>query len=257
MAIGSQIAMIKPLEFPVLDESATEASGETCLATLRRSARFSHLSADLLGALAMTASRATFERDAVIVYENEPGVALYLVVSGGVKRVKTGADGREFIIALVGPGRSFGEQSIFDPHGQASTAIAMLDTTLVRLDGRRFRDLTLHTPELALTVLEGLSESLRRKTEHLQGLALEQVEQRLARLLVELMGDFGRPVVDGTQMRVRLTRQMLADMIGATVETTIRIMSRWTKERLIVTTHHEILILDCTRIEALTQLTRT
>ncbi len=232
------------------------AAADPCLEALRASTRFGRLSHDLLELMAEAATTLTVGRDAVVVHENAPATALYMVVSGGVKLIKTGADGREFIVTLIGPGRSFGERALFDPRGHDTAAVAVLDSTLVRIDGRTVRDLTHRFSDLALTMIESLSGTIRRLTDHLEGLAMEQMEQRLARLLIELATDFGRPMIGGTKLRVRLTRQMLADMVGATVETTIRILSRWTKDRLIVTSHHEITLLAPNRLRSLTQPSR-
>jgi len=78
----------------------------------------------------------------------------------------------------------------------------------------------------------------------IRGLAVERVETRVARLLFKLADKTGVPGNDGTRLGLQLTRQDIADMVGCTLETAIRTLSRWQKESLIKTQEGVITILN-------------
>ena len=69
------------------------------------------------------------------------------------------------------------------------------------------------------------------------------MEQRIANILLKLADKLGAPAEGGTLLNLSLTRQDLADMAGTTVETTIRVMSRFTKTKIIKPVSGKILIL--------------
>jgi CRP/FNR family transcriptional regulator len=83
---------------------------------------------------------------------------------------------------------------------------------------------------MALTI----SRRLRTAHESVKSLAVEPVEPRLAATLMRLADREGKPSRAGVELPYHLTRQSLADMAGTTVETTIRVVSRWIKEGLVV-----------------------
>ena len=66
----------------------------------------------------------------------------------------------------------------------------------------------------------------------------------MARLLFKLADKIGAPAGNGTRLQLQLTRQDVADMVGCTLETAIRILSRWQKEGLIKTEEGVITILN-------------
>lgn len=99
-------------------------------------------------------------------------------------------------------------------------------------------------PPLAVEVIELLRQRLAEAYQIIRGLAAERVEARMARVLFKLAEKTGTPAADGIRLGVHLTRQDLADMVGCTLETGIRVLSRWQKEGLIKTEEGLITILD-------------
>jgi len=100
------------------------------------------------------------------------------------------------------------------------------------------RDLCLKYPTLRATILEQVTTRLREAHEKLRSVALERVEQRLARMLLTLAEKIGQ--AEKGIVRLSVTRQELADMIGTTVETTIRITTKWQSQGIISSSRHEI-----------------
>jgi CRP/FNR family transcriptional regulator len=71
-----------------------------------------------------------------------------------------------------------------------------------------------------------------------------RVEARFARLFVKLADQIGKAERGGVFIAMPLTRQELADLTGTTVETSIRIMSRWQKDEVIHTEKDGFVVLD-------------
>ncbi len=87
----------------------------------------------------------------------------------------------------------------------------------------------------------------------IKSLAVDRVEQRLAHILLKLADKLGTPEKNGILLNLSLTRQDLADMAGTTVETTIRVMSRFTKTKIIKPVNGKIFILDSKALKGITE----
>ena len=118
-----------------------------------------------------------------------------------------------------------------------------------RIPATLARELCQKHPFLRVAILEQVASRLRGAHERLQSLALEPVEQRLARLLLTLANKVGRQR-DGVVV-VNATRQELADMIGTTVETTIRLTTKWQRAGIITTARHAVTLSDRDALRAI------
>ena len=96
--------------------------------------------------------------------------------------------------------------------------------------------------QLAINLIDLLSERLHDMQARYEELATEQVEQRLARTLLRLVKRTGRRVEQGVLVDVRLSRQELADMTGTSMFTVSRILKRWEKAGVIKSQRHRILV---------------
>ena len=76
------------------------------------------------------------------------------------------------------------------------------------------------------------------------------MEARLARFMLKLADDMGQRRPDGIFVPLPLSRQEIADMIGTTIETSIRIMSRWGKDDIVRTEKDGFLVVDRASLEA-------
>jgi CRP/FNR family transcriptional regulator len=111
-----------------------------------------------------------------------------------------------------------------------------------------FRLLEEH-PSLVRGLMLGLTVRLVELTNRLAELSGSRIEPRFARLFLKLAGQMGRPERGGTYIPLALSRQELADMTGTTIETAIRIMSRWGKEDIVRTEKDGFVLLDRRTIE--------
>ncbi|HCY13755.1 MAG TPA: Crp/Fnr family transcriptional regulator [Gammaproteobacteria bacterium] len=199
---------------------------------------FSALSATELDSLAALTGRLQVKRGAVIVTEGTRADALYVVVAGRVRVFVTAEDGKEAVLAIEGPGASFGEIALLDGDPRSASVAAMEPTELLVISRGAFRGLLEQSPETATAVIGALAGMVRRLTNNVQSLALDSVYRRLVQRLEE------RAVAEG-DIRVvpqRMTHQLLADMIGCSREMVSRIMSDLVKGGYVTVESDRLLI---------------
>ena len=181
----------------------------------------------------------SFPKGSVIVFEDDPGDALYLVAKGQVKVVLIGEDGREVILSVLGEGNFFGEMSLIDEKPRSATVIAMVDSAVLVLRREDFQARLRTSPEIAIALLRELSRRLRRADEKIGSLVLLDVSGRLADLILRLAEEEG-----GDRITKKLTHNVLAQMIGSSRETVSRTMRDFTERELVQVTRKEITILN-------------
>jgi CRP-like cAMP-binding protein len=169
------------------------------------------------------------EADADLFRQGDPADRVWIVSEGQVKIVRHDEGGREVILEVISPGEVFGGGAIFLPEHPATARSLTPTVTTVSFPEEAYAGLLLASPATALKVIRMLGARLH-STLRMNQLAGERVERRLAYILVKMAGLCGRPDREGTLLSVPLPRRDLADMAGTTVETAIRLMSRFHAE---------------------------
>jgi CRP/FNR family transcriptional regulator, cyclic AMP receptor protein len=173
----------------------------------------------------------TYPKGSVIVFEDDPGDALYLVAGGQVKVVLIGEDGREVILSVLGEGSFFGEMALIDDQPRSATVIAMTDAAVLVLRREDFQSRLRASPEIAIR--------LRRADEKIGSLVLLDVNGRVADLLLRLAEEEG-----ADQITKKITHHVIAQMIGSSRETVSRTMRDFVERELIQVTRKEITVLN-------------
>lgn len=217
--------------------------------TLRRVPLFAQLGNDDLARVAAMIRERPYPRNSVIVFEDDPGDALFVVAAGQVKVVLIGEDGREVILAVLGPGDFFGEMALIDDEPRSAHVIAMDDARLLVLRRDDFHQALEGNPRIALGLLRTLSRRLRRADDQIGSLVLLDVYGRVARVLLDLAE--GSP--DGTVVP-RITHATLAQMIGSSRETVSRTLRELTDHGLIEVSTRGIRLADATALRAAARL---
>ena len=186
---------------------------------MRRAPLFAALDHEAGDALLKQMSTVHLERGDVLFREGDDGDTLYVIGEGKVKLGRSSADGRENLVAILGPGEMFGELSLFDPRSRTMTATAVAETQLMGLRNDSLTGLLAGRPEVSKALLAALAQRLRRTNEHLADLVFTDVPGRVAKALLDLAERFGRPVEDGVMVSHDLTQEELAQLVGASRET--------------------------------------
>lgn len=181
----------------------------------------------------------SYPKGSVILFEDDPGDALYLVSSGQVKVVLIGEDGREVILSVLGEGAFFGEMALLDDEPRSAHVIAMEDSVVLALRREDFRTRLRASPEVAIALLRELSRRLRRADDQIGSLVLLDVNGRVAELLLRLADEEG-----SEKITRKLTHATIAQMIGSSRETVSRTMRDLQDRGLIAVTRQDITLTD-------------
>jgi CRP/FNR family transcriptional regulator, cyclic AMP receptor protein len=153
---------------------------------LRKVPLFSGLGETDLAAFSELTRERSYPKGSVIVFEDDPGDALFLVAAGQVKVVLIAEDGREVILSVLGEGSFFGEMAVIDEEPRSAHVIAMDDSSLLVLRREDFHSRLRSSPEVASSLLKEISRRLRRADEKLGSLVLLDVNGRVAHLLLRM-----------------------------------------------------------------------
>lgn len=172
--------------------------------------------------------------DSDIFRQGDPADRIWIVSSGQVKIVRHDEGGREVILEVISPGEVFGGAAIFLPEHPATARPLTATVVTVSFPHEAYVEVLMASPATALRIIRMLGARLH-STLRMNQLAGERVERRLAHILIKMAGLCGRPDSEGTLLTTPLPRQDLADMAGTTIETAIRLMSRFRSEGLVRT----------------------
>ena len=211
---------------------------------LKSTPPFRKLSDDDRTRLATHSRVRDYTRGETIFVEGSPSDRFYAIASGRVKIFKMTPAGKDVILEIFGVGDPLGAVAVYEGWPFPASAVALEDTTCVTVERAAFFALLEQHPSLVRGLLLGLTHRLVELTNRLAELTGGRVEPRFARLFLKLAGEVGTPAERGTFVAMPLSRQELADLTGTTIETAIRIMSRWGKDGVVLTEKTGFLIAD-------------
>lgn len=206
--------------------------------SVRTLPRFSEISAVALAWLCEHAEKRVYAPGEFIFLEGDAAAHFFMVLQGEVKIYKVLESGREIILGIFRAGEAIGEVAILDGHEYPANAVAQQSTTMLDLPRKSYLLLLKNHPEVALSFIRDLTLRLRAMRVRVETLSESRVQSRIALLLQSFARELGEQEQGGLLVPVKLNRSEIAAMVGARMETVIRIMSRWQKEKT-VTTHKQ------------------
>jgi len=219
---------------------------------LRSVALYRALAADDRARLAEVASVRSYDKGEELFSEGDASDFLYTVLSGRVKVVKSIPTGKEVILEIFGAGDPVGAVVAYEGRPYPATAIAVEPAACLLVRRGRFFALLERHPTLVRGFLLGMTQRIVELTRRIPEVAGGRVETRFAHLFLKLADRMGRPGPRGVTIPMTLSRQDLADLTGTTIETCIRVMSRWGKQGTLTTEKDGFVLADRAVLEKLT-----
>ncbi|MQA26565.1 MAG: cyclic nucleotide-binding domain-containing protein [Micromonosporaceae bacterium] len=215
---------------------------------LARCGLFQGVDPEAAEALAKELEYTEVRKGDVVFTEGEPGDSLYIVMSGKIKVGRRAADGRQNLIAVMGPSDMVGELSLFDPGPRTATTTAVTDSRVARLRKSALRPWITNRPEIAEQLLRVLARRLRRTNDALADLIFTDVPGRVAKSLLQMASRFGTR--DGGVLRVThdLTQEELAQLVGASRETVNKALADFASRGWLRLDGKSVIILDPERL---------
>ena len=184
-----------------------------------------------------------------IYFEGDPGEHLYLVATGKVKLLRHTASGRDVVLDILRGGEYFGSLSILGGRGYTETAAAQTDCCILQISSSNFEKILNHYPDVSIKVLQAVGQRLEESQETVKQLSVYSADQRIAAVLIRLAKKMGEQKEEGMLIQLPFSRQDLAAMTGATVETVSRVMSRFAAEELVTTGRKWVEVSDLQGLE--------
>jgi CRP-like cAMP-binding protein len=193
----------------------------------------------------------TFRKKETVFSEGDPSEWFYIVTKGKIKITKLSQDGKELILEVISPTEFFGGIAVVRGFPYPANAVAMEDTELLKLSRKDLLSLMDRFPSLMYCMAMNIGDRIKGSHETLKSIALEKVEARIAALLLKLADKAGEKVSEGVLLQMKLTKQDIAEMVGTTVETAIRTMSKLSKAGIVTSKSGKILLRDSDKLKSL------
>lgn len=212
---------------------------------LGRHVALARLDGATLRALAADATAHHLVRGEALWREGDPAAAFCVVARGLVLVTRPGRAVRHVAVELAGPVESVGDVDAMEGRGYGSTAIAVTrDAAVLRVPRDAMLGALSGSGAASLAFAAGLSARVSGAQRRL-AVFTEEIEARLATVVVELCDRFGDEMEDGTLfIPIQLSRSDVASMAGTTPESVTRVLSRWTREGLFAATEDGMQLLD-------------
>lgn len=185
-----------------------------------------------------------FRAHETVLLKGSPGTGMMAVIKGEIRISGPGADGREVIFNMLGPGDIFGEVALLDGGERSADATATVDTEVLVIERRNFLPFLERHPPVATKLLIALCAKLRRTTEQVEDLALLDLPARLAKKLLSLARTHGRQTERGLQIETKLSQGELAKALGTTRESVNKQLARWQRDGMIRVVDGAITLVD-------------
>jgi CRP-like cAMP-binding protein len=215
---------------------------------LARSGLFQGVEPESAEALAAHLEYLDIPKGHTIFSEGELGDSLYIVMSGKIKVGRRAADGRENMIAVMGPSDLFGELSLFDPGPRTASAVAVTDAKVARMRQQSLRPWITNRPEIAEQLLRVLARRLRRTNDALADLIFTDVPGRVAKNLLQLAKRFGTREGSGLRLTHDLTQEEIAQLVGASRETVNKALADFTSRGWLRLEGKSVVLIDPERL---------
>ncbi len=172
----------------------------------------------------------------------------FLLCEGRVRICSTTPEGKQSILAFVEPGEVFGELALVEKGLREERAETTSASTIVFLPAERLQTLMAKSAELTIGVTKLIGMRRKRIERRLRSLLFRSNRDRLTHLLVELADQYGMATSEGIELKIRLSHQDLAAIIGATRETVTTLLGDMQSEGLLIIKRQKLVLLNLPRL---------
>lgn len=220
---------------------------------LRTSPLFEAMQPQELDAILSFASERRVRRGQMIVQKGDEGSSMMAVLNGRVRISAVNAEGKEITLNVINPGQVFGEIALLDGQPRSADAHAIEDTVLLVVERRHFMPFLASNQTLATRLLAVLCERLRSTSIALEQIALFDLETRLARLILKLAADYGRPSPAGTRIEMKLSQRDISNLVASSRESVNKQLGLWRDSGVLAMEDGRIIVCRSADLQALAE----
>lgn len=218
---------------------------------IRKVPFFSEIESNELAKVVRVGVRKKYKKGSIILLEEETGAALFVIISGKVKIVRSDDDGREVILSILGENDFFGEMSILDGLARSASVVAITKAELFMIHRRDFLNLMQDYPPVAISLLKDLSMRLRKADSQIKSLSLKDATGRVANVILQLADDIGTIRKGRVEIDEMPLQQDLANMAGTSRETISRVVHMFIKKGQVEMVGNKLIISDYEKFKGL------
>jgi CRP/FNR family transcriptional regulator len=200
-----------------------------------------------LDALARICRRGEYAKGTILFSEGEEARGFYIPVTGKVKIYKLSPDGKERILRIAHPGRTFAEAAIFDVGLYPANAATLEKSVLLFFPKQEILALLHGNVQLAINMIGGISRILRELMDQMEAMTFKDVPARLARYLLDQADG------DGLQVTLPVSKTQLAANLGTVSETLSRTLRKMAEDKLLRVSSRTIELLDRQGLEEIAE----
>lgn len=218
---------------------------EQCI--VREFSSLKALNKDELVKLAECKSSHTVKKGDIIFEEGETINGIYCVKDGICKLTKLSPNGKDHIVKLIKKGELLGQRSLISDEPVNLSAIALEDMEVCFIPKNEVMGFFDKNNQFSMNVMKTICGDLKEADDHMVNMAQKTVKERLAETLLYLQDTFGKN--EDNTLKVQLSRDELASMIGTATESCIRLLSDFNKLGLIELSGKKIILKDINKLK--------
>ena len=185
-------------------------------------------------------------KNSMIILEEEYGDLVFVVQSGTIKITRVNDEGKEVILALLGPGEIFGELAILDGEARSANALAQENCQLLAINKEDFLEILKNNFSVSYNLMCELAKRLRKSDQQIEALSLSDAEHRIGVSLLNLAEDMGVIRKGKVTIQNLPFQQDIANMAGTSRETVSRVLKLLENKSMITKVGHTLVIPDYT-----------
>jgi CRP/FNR family transcriptional regulator, nitrogen oxide reductase regulator len=203
------------------------------IANLRKAELFAGLSDEALREVRAAGRLRRFAAGAWLFRQEQPATTFYIVLAGRVRVSEITVEGHTVLLRFIEPGQMLGAMAVLENMTYPVNAEAAEPVSALSWSTQGMNRLMDRHPRIARNAMRLMVDRIRELQQRCVELATERVEQRVARTLLRLLRQVGQRTEEGVELRLRLSRQDIAEMTGTTLFTVSRILTRWQEEGIV------------------------
>lgn len=213
---------------------------------------FKHLTPDEVELINFEKDFRQYKRGEILYHEGNRISGFFCIHSGIIKVYKTGFDGKEQIIRFAKAGEIIAYRSVLSNEVACTSAKVIEDTRVCFIPSEILTAFIKTNPAYALELLKLACHELGEANSFITDIAQKTVRERLAEILLLLVNDFG--LDDHNYLRISLTREELANIVGTATESVIRLLSEFKTDRLVELDARKIRVIDKKGLEKISNV---
>ncbi len=220
-----------------------------CRCHIRENTIFTGLNDAQLDAFKDVVIISSYKKREVVYLDGDECSGLYIIRTGRLKLVRSSSTGKEQIIKILNPGDLLGFEVFYEGRTYRNTAVAMEDSELCYIEKNAFFNILEREPDISKKLIISLGKELNHAYERIGNLGLLNAKEKLGHLLYTLASEYGVKADGGVTLNLTLSRLEIAELLGITQETSIRLLKSFKEDGILDIRRKEIFIKSMSRLK--------